>query len=102
MWFWRRRPDRQDSYASHNAYRVFFILERQRLLNEMNDDNGMSSSGAAPAAVVQQPSYDLSGYESLVLPNLPTRYQHLQMPRGWFVPGKNSKRKHTKAQGCGE
>jgi hypothetical protein len=84
----------------HNAYNVFFILERQWLLNEMMSDRGHGVLSGSAAAV--EPSYSLGGYESLVLPGLPTRYQHLQMPSGWFVPGKNSKRKHTKTKGPGE
>lgn len=44
-------------------------------------------------------SYDLGGYDSLVLPDLPPRFQHLKLPTGWFVPGKNSRRKHAKSHG---
>ena len=74
----------------HNAYNIFFILERKRLIYELEGsvvDNH------------QQMSYDLDGYENLCLPNLPPKYQHLHLPPGWFVPGKNSKRKHAKTHG---
>jgi len=74
----------------HNAYNIFFILERKRLIYELEGsvvDNN------------QQMSYDLDGYENLCLPNLPPKFQHLHLPPGWFVPGKNSKRKHAKTHG---
>ena len=47
----------------------------------------------------QQLGYDLAGYDFLTLPDLPPRYQNLQMPEGWFVPGKNSKQKHMVSHG---
>ena len=79
----RRRPQ------PSNVYNVFFTLERFRLIDTMAD----ASSTKSEANHLQK-SYDLDGYESLALPDLPPRYQHLQLPMGWFVPGKNSKRKH--------
>jgi hypothetical protein len=78
----------------HNAYNVFFTLERLRIVDMMMD----ASSSESETNQLQK-SYDLDGYESLVLPDLPQRYHHLQLPLGWFVPGKNSKRKHTKNRG---
>jgi hypothetical protein len=81
----------------HNAYNVFFTLERMRIVDTMMD----ASSGESESNK-QQKSYDLAGYESLVFPDLPPRYQHLQLPMGWFVPGKNSKRKHTKSHRNGK
>lgn len=80
----------------HNAYNVFFTLERLRLIDKK------TAVDATSGKVVQTPSqsFDLNGYESLALPDLPPRYQHLQLPIGWFVPGKNSKRKHTKSNEC--
>jgi hypothetical protein len=74
------------------VYNVFFLLERLRLIDMTAD----ASSGKVENNEVQK-SYDLDGYESLSLPDLPQRYQHLYLPMGWFVPGKNSKRKHTKS-----
>jgi hypothetical protein len=76
----------------HNAYNVFFTLERLRIVDMMMDASSSSESETDQL----HKSYDLDGYESLVLPDLPPRYQHLQLPLGWFVPGRNSKRKHTK------
>ena len=83
----RRRPQ------PSNVYNVFFTLERFRLIDTMAD-----ASSSESETNQQQKSYDLDGYESLALPDIPPRYQHLQLPIGWFVPGKNSKRKHTKSE----
>ena len=87
----RRRP------RPHNVYNVFFLLERLRLIDTTTD----ASSSESETNQLQK-SYDLNGYESLTLPDLPPRYQHLHLPMGWFVPGKNSKRKHTKSNSACE
>ena len=57
-----------------------------------------NASSSESEANQLQKSYDLDGHESLALPDLPLLYQHLQLPMGWFVPGKNSERKHTKSE----
>ena len=79
----------------HNSYNIYFMLERYRLIHEME-----GLRGTAAVQNHQQISYDLAGYDILPLPDLPTRFQNLELPPGWFVPGKNSKRKHTKTHGC--
>ncbi len=79
----------------HNVYNIFFMLERQRLIQMIEE-----SCGKAAADHNQQLSCDLSGYDFLSLPDLPPRFQHVHMPQGWYVPGKNSKRKHVKSHGC--
>jgi hypothetical protein len=79
----------------HNVYNIFFMLERQRLIQMIEE-----SCGKAVADHQQQLSYNLSGYDFLSLPDLPSRFQHVRMPEGWYVPGKNSKRKHVKSHGC--
>jgi hypothetical protein len=79
----------------HNAYNIYFMLERYKLIHEME-----GSCGTAAAQHHQQISYDLGGYDLLTLPDLPPRFQNLQLPLGWLVPGKNSNRKHTKTHGC--
>jgi len=73
----------------HNVYNIFFMLEQQRLFQEKGGTVHQH----------QQLSFDLAGYDSLDLPDLPPRFQNVQMPQGWFVPGKNSKRKHVKSHG---
>ena len=79
-------------FWAHNAYNIYLIVERSRLIHEMEGSSG--------TAAVQNHQYDLAGYDLLPLPDLPPRFQKLQLPLGWFVPGKNSKRKHTKTHGC--
>lgn len=80
----------------HNAYNIFFMLERQKLLVEqMTTDEKLFGT-------LSKESFDLGGYDGVTLPNLPSRYDHLEMPPGWFVPGKNSKRKHVKSNGNSE
>ena len=79
----------------HNAYNIYFILERYKLIYEMEWSCGTGAVQHHP-----QISYDLAGYDFLTLPDLPPPYQNLQLPLGWFVPGKNSKRKHRKTHGC--
>jgi hypothetical protein len=79
----------------HNAYNIYFMLERYQLIHEME-----GLCGIAAVQNPQQISYDLAGYDFLPLPDLPPRFQNLELPPGWFVPGKNSKRKHTKTHGC--
>ena len=79
----------------HNAYNIYFMLERYQLIHEME-----GLRGKAAVQNPQQISYDLAGYDFLPLPDLPPRFQNLELPPGWFVPGKNSKRKHTKTRGC--
>ena len=76
----------------HNAYNIFFMLERQRLIHEME-----RLCGTVAVDQHQQLQYDLSGYDFLTLPDFPPRYQNLQMCKGWFVPGKNSKQKHMRS-----
>ena len=80
-----------------NAYNIYFMLERHKLVDEME-----GLCGTAAVQHHRQISYDLAGYDflTLPLPDLPPRYQNLQLPLGWFVPGKNSKRKHRKTHGC--
>ena len=79
----------------HNAYNIYFMLERYQLIHEME-----GLRGKAAVQNPQQISYDLAGYDFLPLPDLPPRFQNLELPPGWFVPGKNSKRKPTKTHGC--
>lgn len=93
-----------------NVHNIFFKLERQRLIQENQQDmrrqkliseiQGVKCE--TPPAVEQYYPYppDLTGYEFLSLPDLPPRYQHVKMPPGWFVPGKDPKRKHVRVPGC--
>jgi hypothetical protein len=81
----------------HNSYNVFFILERQRLLvSQLTTVEKLHQLGSS----ISKKSFDLGGYEGVTIPKLPPRYEHIDMPHGWFVPGKNSGRKHVKSHGC--
>ena len=71
----------------HNAYNIYFMLERYKLIQDMEGTCGTEA-------------YDLNGYDLLTLPDLTPGFQNLQLPLGWFVPGKNSNRKHKKTHGC--
>jgi hypothetical protein len=78
----------------HNVYNIFFMLERQRLLvDQMTTDEKLQPQLDA----LSNKSFHLGGYDGITLPKLPPRYEHIDMPHGWFVPGKNSKRKHVKS-----
>lgn len=85
----------------HNCYNIFFILERERLIQQAKEESS-SHNGANDVASNSgegSASYDLVGYESLNLPDLPPRYRGLSMETGWYVPGKNARRKHVKTHG---
>jgi hypothetical protein len=83
----------------HNAYNIYFILERQRLIDEM--ELRMWDPDAVKEQKEEFSLYDLtgSGYDFLSLPDFPPRFINLNMPHGWYVPGRNSKRKHVRSHG---
>ena len=84
----------------HNCYNIFFILERQKLIQAMKDS---SDGDGTPARALSENGtdslVDLGGYGSLRLPELPQRYKDLSLENRWYVPGKNAKRKHVKTHG---
>ena len=86
----------------HNCYNVFFILERQKLIQIQAMKYSWNGDGA-PARVLNENVTDSlvepHGYHSLGLPELPQRYKGLTLENGWYVPGKNAKRKHVKTHG---
>ena len=75
----------------YNRYNVFFILERELLIQ------------ARKGKQTPPTSRSFNGYESLDLPPLPPRYRHLQstLAPNWYAPGKQKlvKRKHNKSHG---
>jgi hypothetical protein len=79
----------------HNVYNIFFMLERQRLLV---DQMTTTDEKLQQLDALSNKSFHLGGYDGVTLPKLPPRYEHIDMPHGWFVPGKNSGRKHVKSQ----
>jgi hypothetical protein len=88
-------------HRPHNAYNIYFMLERLRLINEKGlVDKSLEGSSGTEITKHPQSLFDLvAGYDFLSLPNLPPRFEHLQLPEGWYVPGKNAKRKHVKLHG---
>ena len=79
----------------YNNYNIFFILERELLLQERGSGSSSPSSGA---------NFSFNGYENINLPELPPRYQQLEaiLDPNWYVAGKKTrgaKRKHTKSHG---
>jgi hypothetical protein len=82
-------------HRPYHAYNIFFMLERERLIQEMKE-----LGGTVDAKQHHQLSYDLAGYGFITLPDLPPRFQHVHMPKGWYAPGKNTKRKHVRTHGC--
>ena len=79
----------------HNCYNIFFLLERERLLQSRPDYNPIQA-----AAALSPVPEDVAGYGYLELPDLPTRYKGLVMQPAWYVPGRNINRKHVKSHGC--
>jgi hypothetical protein len=82
-------------HQQHNVCNIFYMMERLKLIQKDEE-----SCGIAAANQNHQPPYNLAGYDSLGLPDLPPRFHHVHKPKGWYVPGKNSKPKHVKSHGC--
>ena len=84
---------RRKRNQSHNVYNIFFMLERQLLVQETERLSGI--------AAADKNQYDLGGYDLLSLSDLPPRFRNLHLPQGRYVPGKSCKRKrkHAKAHG---
>lgn len=98
------KPDDKKLPKPYNNYNLFFVLERARIIKERLD-----VESPIPAAIYGSESPpttpSVPGYEYMVLPPLPPRYQHLAstLPPNWYVPGKNKnalvKRKHVRMHG---
>ena len=75
-----------------NRYNLFYRLERQLLLFERGANPSKQDESRLPSESEGR-KYDL-----LVIPPLPPRYQHLEMPDLWFLSSKSSakKRSHRK------
>ena len=88
-------PTAKKTFARpHNCYNVFFLLDREQLLQSRPGYNPVT------AAAANSPVHDVAGYSYLEMPDLPTRYKGLVMQPGWYVPGRNRVRKHVKSHGC--
>ena len=83
----------------HNAYNIFFILERAKLIQDcINNGKCLNENESFIQQIICSP--DFRGYDHLILPELPPQYHDLQLPADWYVPGRNAKRKHKATHGC--
>lgn len=74
----------------YNRYNIFFILERE-LAVQSNSDCRPSFEGL--------PDF-VTGFEGLDIPDeLPPCYAHLELSSGWYLPARNTSRKHNKSHG---
>lgn len=74
----------------YNRYNIFFILERE-LAVQVNSDCRPSFEGL--------PDF-VTGFEGLDIPDeLPPRYAQLELSSGWYLPARNTSRKHNKSHG---
>ncbi|EJK74621.1 hypothetical protein THAOC_03689 [Thalassiosira oceanica] len=76
----------------YNRYNLFFILERELILQKNNPTYD-------PLETFRAPDF-LTGFEGIEMPSeLPKRYSKLVLPPGWYLPGRNKRRSHTKSHG---
>ena len=74
----------------YNRYNLFFVLERERILQSHPEYNTSMSR-------IEKTHPFMTGYENIELPpRLPDRYAFLDIPEGWYLPGRNKKRVHKK------
>ena len=112
-----------------NRFNLFFILERERLLMQMNDQ-GDNPAEKSTGKSSELPPGIATGYEGLKMPEFPPRFKHLKLRElfvrnmhitslsyatplahlqldfrrvadDWFFPGKRKlvKRRHRKSHG---
>jgi hypothetical protein len=83
----------------YNNYNLFFILERELLLQSNNAGSASASSLSSSknnGNGVRIPNED---YTDLTIPPLPSRYASLTLPPHWYVHGERQKRQHKKSHG---
>lgn len=78
----------------YNRYNIYFILERENIIISKGGTTKWSMSTDARKS---QPIN--KGYENVNLPPLPSRFAHLDLPDGWFIPGQTKKRPHRRTHG---
>lgn len=95
-------------HKPYNSYNLYFTLERTLLVEARKGrpDTSSSIEICLPSFLKPSPNAPTvapTGYQSIDLPPLPPRYQHLKsiLPANWYVPGKNKlvKRKHSRTHG---
>lgn len=78
----------------YNNYNIFFIVERELLIQ---------ARGKQPSPASSSTAFNFNGYDNIDLPAFPPRYAHLDgmLNPNWFVSGKKhlAKRKHIKSHG---
>lgn len=76
----------------YNCYNIYFILERERFLQSNSDYKRKTTPPR---------SNFITGYELLDMPDLPPRFENLDLPYDWYMPGKRKavKRDRTKSHG---
>ncbi|EJK77112.1 hypothetical protein THAOC_01076 [Thalassiosira oceanica] len=76
----------------YNRYNLFFILERELILQQNNPTYD-------PIETLRVPDY-VTGFEGIEMPSkLPKWYSKLVLPPGWYLPGRNKRRSHKKRHG---
>lgn len=73
-----RRTEASDPRKNRplNRFNLYYILERERLLQSSSDYKPGQSNAPLPPGII-------TGYEGLELPELPPRYSHLELPKDW-------------------
>lgn len=62
----------------YNRYNIYFILERERLLQANPNYNRKDACA----------EICITGYENMDLPHHPKQYGHLDLAADWYMPGK--------------
>ena len=59
-----------------NRFNLYYIIERERLLQSINGYQPEPADGPLPPDIV-------TGYEGLQLPELPMKYRHIEIAEDW-------------------
>ncbi|EJK46069.1 hypothetical protein THAOC_35284 [Thalassiosira oceanica] len=90
--FFHSPDDALTSRYTTQRYNLFFVLERELILQQNNPTYN-------PFETLRAPDY-VTGFEGIEMPSeLPKRYSKLVLPPGWYLPGRNKKRSHKKSHG---
>ena len=92
------------SNRPYNHYNLFFILERELLLQSRGNETQEKIDSLHSCGSLQGQGDDvniINNYSDLKIPPLPPRYQNLILRKDWFVHGNRNrnKRRHVKSHG---
>ena len=90
------------SNQPYNRYNLFYILERELLLQSRGVEAQTTTDSLQSCGSRQEQGDDvnvINNYSDLKIPPLPPRYQNLILRKDWFVHGKRNKRRHVKSHG---